>query len=155
MRQCSHLSTESITSEKKETRSVCLQKNKCMCVSSHVVCCGCVWLCEIHNFLPVMVEATFVLVMLKRLNVSEPKHWSTWSHRTGINNVPLLRGKESNILVFLLVPDLYWITEDKINAIILYLYLDWHKHTDVIVAVFFHAYWKIILKKLQDITWEI
>ena len=64
-------------------------------------------------------------------------------------------GEKNPIFVFLLVPDLYWITEDKINVIILYLYLDWHKHTDVIVAVFFHAYWKIILKKLQDITWEI
>ena len=42
--------------------------------------------------LPPMMGMSFVLVVLTRLIVSEPKHWVTWSHR----------GKESNTLRFLL-----------------------------------------------------
>ena len=39
-----------------------------------------------------MAGTSFMLVVLKGLNVSEPKHRVTWSHRTGIN-FPFLRGK--------------------------------------------------------------
>ena len=43
--------------------------------------------------LPCMVRTTFLLVVLTRLNVSEPEHWVTWlhSHRTGVNFLFLRR----------------------------------------------------------------
>ena len=75
-----------------------LGRNKCMCGSSHVLCYGCV---RSKILLPCMMGMPFVLVALTRLNVSEPKQWVTWSHRTGINFL-FLREKESNTLVFLL-----------------------------------------------------
>ena len=39
-----------------------------------------------------MMAMSFVLVALTRGNVTEPKHWVTWSHRTGVK-FPFLRGK--------------------------------------------------------------
>ena len=51
--------------------------------------------------LPRRAGMWFMLIVLTRLNVSEPEHWITWSHRSGIN-FPFLRGEESNTLVFLL-----------------------------------------------------
>ena len=42
--------------------------------------------------LPHVVGASSVLVALMRLNVCEPYHWITWSHRTDIN-FSFLRGK--------------------------------------------------------------
>ena len=66
--------------------------NKCMCSYSHALCYGCVWWCAIHNSFALYGGKSFVLVILKRLNVSEPKDWVTWSHRTGVN-FPFLKGK--------------------------------------------------------------
>ena len=46
--------------------------------------------------------------------------------------------------------------EDKRNVIILYLHFNWqHKHTDVTVAVFFHAVFKRSLKILhmRNLKW--
>ena len=51
--------------------------------------------------LPHMIGASFVHVVLTGLIVSKPKHWVTWSRRTGVN-LPFLRGKESSTLAFLL-----------------------------------------------------
>ena len=45
-----------------------------------------------HNSFASDGGTLFVLVALKRLNVNEPKHWETWSHRTCLN-FPFLRGK--------------------------------------------------------------
>ena len=50
---------------------------------------------------PLMMGMLFLLFVLKRLIISESKHWITWSYRTGIN-FPFWGGKESNTLVFLL-----------------------------------------------------
>ena len=53
--------------------------------------------CAIHNSFA-SYETSFVLVTLRRLIVSEPKHWVTWSHRTGVN-FPFLRGKRIEYFV--------------------------------------------------------
>ena len=36
-------------------------------------------------FLPRMVRTPSVFVALTKLRLSEPEHWVTWSHRTGVN----------------------------------------------------------------------
>ena len=46
----------------------------------------------IHNSFASYGGISFMLVALKRLNVSEPEDWVTWAHRTGVN-CPFLRGK--------------------------------------------------------------
>ena len=52
---------------------------------THTLCYGHVRLCVIHNSFSLYGGMPFVLVMLRRrLNISEPEHWVTWSHRTGI-----------------------------------------------------------------------
>ena len=63
------------------------------CAAVHVcyVMEACDWVQSIY-LLPHMVGTSFVLVVLKKLNVSEPKQWVTLSHRTGVN-FPFLRGK--------------------------------------------------------------
>ena len=43
-------------------------------------------------FLSPMMGMSFLLVVLTRLIVREPKHWVTWSHRMGMN-FPFLREK--------------------------------------------------------------
>ena len=43
-------------------------------------------------FLSPMMGMSFLLVVLTRLIVREPKHWVTWSHGTGMN-FPFLRKK--------------------------------------------------------------
>ena len=74
-------------------------RNKCMCSSSHMLdVCDCMWYIIL---LPCMLGMTFVLVVLTRLNVSEPEHWVTWSHRTGIK-FPFLRGKNPILQCFCL-----------------------------------------------------
>ena len=123
-------------------------RNKYMCSSSCALCYGLVGLCAIYSFLPCMVEKSFVLVALTRLNVTEPEHWVTWSHRIGANFL-LLKGKR---IQYFTVSACAWPllnnSEDKMNVIILYLYLDWYKHTDVTAAAFLHAYWNRSLRIL-------
>ena len=70
-------------------------RNKCVCSSSHALCYRHVRSCEIHNSFASYDGTSFVLVVLAGLIVSEPKHWVTWSRRTGDKI-------ESSILVFLL-----------------------------------------------------
>ena len=53
--------------------------------------CDCVWYIIL---LPHMMNMSFMLVTPTRLIVSEPKHWVTWSHRTGVN-FSFLRGKRA------------------------------------------------------------
>ena len=50
---------------------------------------------------PPMMGLLFLLFVLKRLIISESKHWITSSYRTGIN-FPFWGEKESNTLVLLL-----------------------------------------------------
>ena len=73
--------------------------NACVAVHMHYVMDTCDPMRSII-ILPCMVETSFVLVSQTRLNVSEPKYWVTWSHKTGVN-FPVFRGEESNTLVFL------------------------------------------------------
>ena len=70
-------------------------RNKCVCSSSHALCYRCLRSCEIHNSFASYDGTSFVLVALAGLIVSEPKHWVTWSRRTGDKI-------EFSILVFLL-----------------------------------------------------
>ena len=64
-----------------------LGRSKCMCGSSHALCYGRVWSIIL---LPWMTGRSFLLVVLTRLIVSEPKHWVTWSQTTGVH-FPFLR----------------------------------------------------------------
>ena len=68
------------------------ERNKCMCGSSYMLCCGCVRSCAVHNSFASYDQSSFLLVVLKGLIVTVPKHWVTWSYRTGFN-FPFLRGK--------------------------------------------------------------
>ena len=61
------------------------ERNKYMCSSSHALCYGCMQLCAFYNSFALYGGTSFVLVVLTRLSVSEPKYWLTWSLRTGIN----------------------------------------------------------------------
>ena len=76
--------------------NIVLGRNKCMCGSSHLLCYGCMQSFVIHNSFGYMVGSSFVLVRLRRLNISEPEPLVTWSHRTdhkpGVH-FPFLMGK--------------------------------------------------------------
>ena len=74
-------STKVIPTEKQSV----LGTNKCICSSSHMLCYGCMQLCVIHNSFASYGGMSFLLVMSTKLNVSEPEHWITWSHRTDVN----------------------------------------------------------------------
>ena len=58
--------------------------NACAAVHTRYVmdACDCLWPII---FLPPMMRMSFLLVVLTRLIVREPKHWVTWSHRMGVN----------------------------------------------------------------------
>ena len=64
-------------------------KNECSNSYMLLYACDCV---QSIILLPWIVGASFALVALTILNVSEPKHWVTRPHRTGIN-FQFLRGK--------------------------------------------------------------
>ena len=49
-------------------------RNKCMCSSLHTLCYGPVRSCAIHNSFATYDETSFVLVVLTRLIVCEPKY---------------------------------------------------------------------------------
>ena len=76
-------------------QNICIlfQEEISACVASHtryvLGACGRV---RFINLLPHLVGTSFLLVVLTKLNVSEPELWVTWSHRTGVN-LPFLKGK--------------------------------------------------------------
>ena len=92
----------------------CEEISACAAVHTHYVmdAYDCVWSIIL---LPRLMGMSFVLVALTRMNVSETKHWVTWSHRTSIN-LWFLREKEFNNLVFLL------------NQFLTHFYLWWKLH---------------------------
>ena len=75
----------------KNNNQYVLGKNNCVCSSWHVLCYGCMQLCAIQNSFATYDGTSFVLVVLTRLIVSEPKYWVTWSHSAYVN-LPFLRG---------------------------------------------------------------
>ena len=54
-------------------------RNKCICSSSHALCYGHVRSCAVRNSSALCCGMPFVLITLKRLNVSDPEYWVTWS----------------------------------------------------------------------------
>ena len=101
---------------------------------------------------------SLVLVMLTRLDVSEPKHWVTWSQSTDVN-LSFMWKKQSNTIVFLLSRIIFSSFLNKkflfafkmlFEEIKTFVFGLVHMHTDVNVAVFFHAYWKRSLKILKS-----
>ena len=81
-------------------QNICIlfQEEISACVASHtryvLDACGRV---RFINLLPHLVGTSFLLVVLTKLNVSEPELWVTWSHRTGVN-LPFLKGKRIQYL---------------------------------------------------------
>ena len=67
--------------------------NKCTCSSSKVLYYGRVRSCAIHDYFVSYGGMSFMLVALKRQNVSEPDDSVTWSCRTGVT-FPFLRRKK-------------------------------------------------------------
>ena len=73
-----------------------LRRNKCVCSGLHALCYGCVWSCAIHNFFASHDGMSFMLVVLTRLIVSEPKHWVTWSQNR--RKLPIFEAKRIHLL---------------------------------------------------------
>ena len=62
--------------------------------------CTMLWTCDCVRsifLLSPMLGTSFLLVILARLIDSEPKHWVSWSNRTGIN-FPFFQGERNPIL---------------------------------------------------------
>ena len=81
--------------------------------SSYTLSCGCMRPCTLHNSFASFDGMSFPLITLTEQIVGEPKHWVTWSHRTGFN-FPFLRGKIWNLLGFII--NLYNIAQWKCEA---------------------------------------
>ena len=80
-----------------------LRRNKCVCSGSHALFYGCVRSCAIHNSFASHDGMSFMLVVLTRLIVSEPKHWVTWSQNR--HKLPIFEAKRIHLLYC------FWLTK--------------------------------------------